>query len=141
MPSRIETGEVEIIHSEPQETINNYVQREGIRVQSIPDVPCYIPALDMVQLNPYTKGETTWYSTAFHGFAHSTGAKKRLKRIGITGSSRGLSETEEKSRYAVEECIAEITASLCCGGYMNLKQARQDNMKIVLLMYRVGRNV
>lgn len=73
-------------------------------------VPCYIPILDKVEINPLSKTEDGYFSTLFHELAHSTGSKKRLNRDGVVKG--GLPKT--KSDYAVEECIAEITAHLCC---------------------------
>ena len=114
LPSRIETGEVVITYEEPKKVIENYVKRSGVRVSyDSADTPCYIPMLDKVELNPYVKGEEAWFSTAFHEFAHSTGYKTRLNRIGVMKPKDASSE-EKDNLYAVEECIAEIAASLCC---------------------------
>lgn len=116
LPSRLETGEVEITLSEPKKVIDDYVKRSGVKVNKLSgNIPCYIPLVDTVELNPYQKSEKTWFSTAFHEFAHSTGAKHRLNRVGIT--YKGIDKKDEKAKkstYAVEECIAEITAYLCC---------------------------
>lgn len=112
LPSRIETGEVEITFSKPKDVFDAYVSREGITVTQSADIPCYIPAMDIVQLNPYTNGQGSWFSTAFHELAHSTGHRNRLNRVGITRD--GVTADTKKSVYAVEECIAEICASLCC---------------------------
>lgn len=113
LPSRLETGEVEIEKAEPKRVIQEYIDRSGVKVQKDhTGVPCYVPSMDLVQLNPYTKDEDSWFSTAFHEFAHSTGAKKRLNRVGIT--HEGMKPEDKKNVYAVEECIAEITAYLCC---------------------------
>lgn len=111
LPSRLDTGEVQITLSEPQKIYDDYVKRSGVKVDtSSLGVPCYIPILDKVELNKHTKSEETWFSTAFHEFAHSTGAKDRLNRVGVAGARLEKNE----STYAVEECIAEITAALCC---------------------------
>lgn len=113
LPSRIEQGKVEITKSEPMKVIDNYVDRSGVSfIKDYTDVPCYVPALDRVCLNPYHKDETSWFATAFHELAHSTGARRRLNRQGITYS--GVAPENEKKVYAEEECIAEITAYLCC---------------------------
>lgn len=115
LPSRIDTGEVVITKSEPMNVINSYVAREeGLKViWDSADIPCYSSTLDTVELNPHHKDEDSWYSTAFHEFAHSTGHKSRLDRVGVH-KPKGISSEERKDLYAVEECIAEITASLCC---------------------------
>jgi len=110
LPSKIETGEVTITFEEPKKVIDKYIKESGVRVGETADTPCYIPALDKVELNPYVKGEEAWFSTAFHEFAHSTGHKSRLDRKGIH-YPKG---EDKKNLYAVEECIAEIAACLCC---------------------------
>lgn len=114
LPSRLETGEVEINLEEPKKVIDDYVEREGLRVDyTSGGVPCYISLLDKVELNPYIKNQDEWFSTAFHEFAHSTGYKTRLNRKGVH-YPKGITPKEKESIYAVEECIAEITASLLC---------------------------
>lgn len=113
LPSRIEQGIVEITKLEPKRVIMKYIEREGVHVdKDFQGIPCYVPSLDLVRLNPYVADEDGWFSTAFHEFGHSTGAKTRLNRIGVTYEN--VSSLEKKSVYAVEECIAEICAYLCC---------------------------
>lgn len=109
LPSRLETGEVEIIKQEPMNVINNYVKRSGVRlITNYTDVPNYTPSSDTVYLNPYIKNEDRWFSTAFHELGHSTGSANRLNREGVIGSR------SSKDVCASEECIAEICACLCC---------------------------
>lgn len=111
LPSKIEKGMVEITKLEPMNVINDYIDREGISVDmEYGGVPCYIPDLDKVCLNPYIKNDDSWFSTAFHELAHSTGAFNRLNRKGVAGANGGESDQD----YAKEECIAEIAAFLCC---------------------------
>ena len=67
LPSRIETGEVELTFSKPKEVLDAYIARSGVSVDyECADVPCYIPAMDKICLNPYSRSEEEWYSTAFH---------------------------------------------------------------------------
>lgn len=127
LPSRIETGEVVITKQKPQEVYDSYIERSGVTVQETLGTPCYIPMLDMVELNTHTKTEDSWFSTAFHELAHSTGHETRLNRVGVTESNEFGSDA-----YAVEECIAEITACLCCAetGISDMKtsgMAEYDN--------------
>lgn len=111
LPSRIETGEITITYEEPQLVIQDYIKRSGVKVSyDSGGVPCYIPLLDKVELNPYVRGEEEWFSIAFHELGHSTGHKSRLNRVGINK----LKGSDKDNLYAVEECIAEITASLLC---------------------------
>lgn len=110
LPSRIETGEVEITKSDAKEVMDNYINLSGVKVDyKNYGTPCYVPEWDLVRLNPLTKSEDAWFSTAFHELAHSTGAASRLNRKGVVSPS-----VMRESTYAVEECIAEITACLCC---------------------------
>ena len=114
LPSKVETGEVVISCEEPLNVLKDYVKRSGVKVvKDHADTPCYSPLMDTVMLNPHTKGEEAWFSTAFHEFAHSTGHRSRLNREGVH-YPKGISAEDKKNLYAVEECIAEITACLCC---------------------------
>lgn len=115
LPSRIDTGEVVITKSEPMKVIKDYIAREEhLRVVwDSADVPSYSPTLDLVEFNPYQKDEDSWYSCSFHELGHSTGHKSRLNRVGIH-KPKGITPEEERDLYAVEECIAEIVACLCC---------------------------
>ena len=109
-PSRIASGEIEMILREPREVFDSYINREGIMLDDTHNgVPCYIPKLDVIQLNPRMVSESEYWSTAFHECGHSTGAENRLNREGVAGKIVKGSE-----EYAVEECIAEICAGLCC---------------------------
>lgn len=112
LPSRIETGEIEITKQKPDKVFWDYIEREGIKVDKEyrGGVPCYIPKLDMIRLNPLMSDEDSWFATAFHEAGHSTGAKGRLNREGIVDDSI----EHGSDRYAKEEVVAEICACLCC---------------------------
>lgn len=56
------------------------------------------------------KNAETFYSTLFHELAHSTGAKHRLNRVGVTGK-HGFGDED----YAQEELVAEMTAAFLTG--------------------------
>lgn len=64
-------------------------------------------------MNNHCSSEDSWFSVMFHEMAHSTGSIKRLNRVGY-GVSRDITEAERKEIDAKEECIAEMTACLCC---------------------------
>jgi len=77
---------------------------------------CYSPSEDVVRLPPKglfsAKGKgdealENWYATLFHEIGHWTGAKKRLDRK----LSKG--RFGDKA-YAMEELVAELTASYLC---------------------------
>jgi antirestriction protein ArdC len=108
LPSRIETGKVVITKQKPQKLWDDYIQRSGVKVKTTMGTPCYSPFEDTIELNEYTASEDSWFSTAFHEAGHSTGHRSRLNREGVT---KIIPNTEV---YAKEECIAEITAYLCC---------------------------
>ena len=115
LPSRLGNGEVTIDLENPKEVLDSYVAREGIEViTDSTGVPCYKQSLDRVELNPHVKSEEHWFSIAFHEFAHSTGHPKRLNRRGFNPDIRDNESFDRDNQYAVEECIAEITASLLC---------------------------
>lgn len=114
LPSRIETGEVVLTKSEPQAVFDGYLKRSGVKLEYTLGTPCYIPDFDTIQLNKHTKSEESWFSTAFHEAAHSTGHWKRLARVGITHVSDDGKRLRDGDTYAVEECIAEIAAGLLC---------------------------
>lgn len=114
LPSRLDTGDVTLVLEEPKNVFDTYVKREGFDlVTDSIGTPCYIPGLDRVELNPHIKSEDDWYSTAFHEFAHSSGHSTRLNRKGVM-YPEGITPKEKDNLYAVEECIAEITACLLC---------------------------
>lgn len=73
---------------------------------------CYRPLTDTVTipaLDAFDRREE-YYSTLFHELAHSTGAKNRLDRDGVTGGS-----TFGSHAYSFEELIAECGAAFLCG--------------------------
>lgn len=78
----------------------------------------YVPALDSVTLpllSQFVNAES-FYATAFHELAHSTGHKSRL--------GRDLSQQREK--YSKEELVAEMAASFLCAE-AEILDAVQDN--------------
>ena len=69
---------------------------------------CYNLALDEIAVPPKTAFESaeTYYATLFHEMGHSTGHKSRLDRT-MSGNKHG-------DTYALEELIAEMTATFLC---------------------------
>lgn len=113
LPSRLETGEVEITLSRPREVVEDYLKREGIKVIDTGDIPCYNIVLDKIEMNNHCVSEDSWFSVMFHEMAHSTGSVKRLNRVGCR-ILKDVTEDERKEIYAKEECIAEMATCLCC---------------------------
>lgn len=73
---------------------------------------CYRPLTDAITMPPLESFAVReeYYSTLFHELAHSTGAKHRLDRDGITGGT-----TFGDHAYSFEELIAECGAAFLCG--------------------------
>lgn len=78
----------------------------------------YVPAMDSVTmplLSQFVNAES-FYATAFHELAHSTGHESRLKR----------DLSQQRELYSKEELIAEMAASFLCAE-ANILDAVQDN--------------
>ncbi len=98
-----------ILDGMPNRPTVNVVESEGAY---------YVPAIDSVTLpllSQFVNAES-FYSTAFHELAHSTGHKSRL--------GRDLSQQREK--YSKEELVAEMAASFLCAE-ADILDAVQDN--------------
>ena len=113
LPSRLETGEVQITLSRPREVIEDYLVRENVKVEETLDVPCWNKVTDVIQMNNHCMSEEAWFSVMFHEMAHSTGHVSRLNREGCK-VHKGISRGEAEEIYAKEECIAEMATCLCC---------------------------
>ena len=72
----------------------------------------YTPGSDTVTMPTKRQflSDESYYSTLFHELAHSTGAKHRLNREGVTGGATFGSDV-----YATEEVIAEMASTMLCG--------------------------
>lgn len=100
------------------EYAHNPVESAESIIKGMPNAPqmkqgynraCYIPALDMIQVPDKSqfKDVAKYYSTMFHEMGHSTGAKSRLNRKGITDPIMFASH-----EYSREELVAEMTAAM-----------------------------
>lgn len=87
------------------------------------DQAAYYPALDVVLMPKKEKffSAEEFYSCFFHELSHSTGAKNRLNRPGITDFDRFGSE-----QYSKEELVAEMAAAMLCG-MAGIEQATIQN--------------
>lgn len=72
----------------------------------------YAPSDDTIHVPPPVlfRSSEERYATLFHELAHSTGAKHRLNRAGISDFDHFGSD-----RYGREELVAELTAAFLCG--------------------------
>lgn len=104
--------EVETL-AEPEKVIAAYVERTGLKFHN--DRPSnkayYIPTIDevVVPMREQYLELAEYYSTTFHELTHSTGARKRLNRKGITSWEGKYSET-----YSREELVAEMGSAMLC---------------------------
>ena len=94
-----------------EEIISNYVSRETISFTNAinSNRAFYRPFTDeiVVPNKASFENESEYYSTTFHEITHSTGAKKRLNRDGITKMDGFGSE-----QYSKEELVAEMGAAM-----------------------------
>ena len=76
-----------------------------IPIRTEGDQACYVPSLDVVRMPPFARFRSAghFYATLGHECGHATGAKHRL--------NRDLGGRFGSERYAVDEQIAELTAS------------------------------
>lgn len=89
--------------------VEHYKDKPKIRFASGKAV--YYPGLDLVSVPPIEDYENReeYYSTLFHELVHSTGHHTRLNRNGVVNSDGFGGE-----KYAFEELVAEIGASMLC---------------------------
>ena len=93
---------------EAESIIREYINREHIRYEQIKgsDRACYNPLTDSVKLPDLSQftNSPSFYSTAFHELAHSTGHQKRL--------NRPIHNRFGDEKYSQEELVAEISAAM-----------------------------
>ncbi len=91
--------------SERIEAAEQFFGNLGIAIRTEGDQACYLPSLDVVRMPPFARFRSAahFYATLGHECAHATGAKHRL--------DRDLGGRFGSERYAVDEQIAELTAS------------------------------
>jgi antirestriction protein ArdC len=91
--------------SERIEAAERFFANLGIAIRTEGDQACYVPSLDVVRMPHFARFRSAghFYATLGHECAHATGAKHRL--------DRDLGGRFGSERYAVDEQIAELTAS------------------------------
>lgn len=98
--------------SEPQAVFEGYVASSGVTVRHGGDRACYRPSVDVIDvpdLKAFTSSEH-YYAVLFHECGHSTGAKSRLNREGVTNL-----DSFGSHQYSREELIAELSSALVLG--------------------------
>lgn len=93
---------------EAERIIITYSEREKIPILYRGNQAYYVPMLDHIVIPERHKFKqcAEFYSTVFHEITHSTGAEKRLNRLGENGKAFFGNEA-----YSKEELVAEIGAS------------------------------
>jgi antirestriction protein ArdC len=91
--------------SERIDAAERFFANLAIPIRTEGDRACYVPSLDVVRMPPFARFRSAghFYATLGHECAHATGAKHRL--------DRDLGGRFGSERYAVDEQIAELTAS------------------------------
>lgn len=92
--------------------LDAYHAREDIALKTDPARAYYAPLLDQIGMPPISTFDSpeVYHSTRAHEAVHSTGHARRLNREGIVG----IDTTFGSEKYALEELIAEIGASMVC---------------------------
>jgi antirestriction protein ArdC len=97
--------------AEPQAVLDGYLARGPRLVHMAGERADYDPATDTIRLPLRSQFRTPegYYAAAFHEAGHSTGHPHRLNRPGIAAFDHFGS-----GKYAREELVAEMTASILC---------------------------
>ena len=96
---------------EAEQVIKEYNNPPEICINNTIQNPRYLPRLDKIEIQAINNFNSSddYYASLYHELVHSTGAKQRLARRGITDTIQFGSEN-----YSKEELIAEIGASFLC---------------------------
>lgn len=96
---------------EAEQLIRQYRNPPVININNTIPNPRYLPFHDRIDIPSLANFHRSndYYAALFHELVHSTGAKHRLSRHGITSNTKFDSEV-----YSKEELIAEIGASFLC---------------------------
>ena len=93
-----------------QEVIDQYLDRTGVKLVNVQqDRAFYRPSTDTITLPLMSQFETaeSYYATAFHEMAHSTGHETRLNRL-TSDAAFGSAD------YSLEELVAEMGSAYIC---------------------------
>lgn len=125
-----QTEDVEIAKVDPlaqpsvferNDAADDLIAATGAIIKHGGDRACYIPSADIIKLPVKEAFESAdaYYGTAFHEIGHWTGAEKRL--------NRAFGKRFGDDAYAVEELVAELTASFVCAALGFDNPARDDH--------------
>lgn len=98
-----------------EDVFGNYTGKNKIGVlhKDTLDASCYIPSTDKVIMSKKTMyiSEGAYYQVLAHECGHSTGAKDRLNRVGVTNCKGMFGSAVDQ--YAEEELVAEFCSIFC----------------------------
>lgn len=94
-----------------EQVIDSYTDPPEIKFNNTISCPRYLPRIDKIEIHSIDQFRSSedYYAALFHELVHSSGAKHRLCRRGITDTIQFGSEN-----YSKEELVAEIGASYLC---------------------------
>ena len=102
-------------HIGAEGVFGNYTSANKIEVlhKDTYTASCYMPSTDIVTMSKKTLyiSEGAYYQVLAHECGHSTGAKNRLNRIGITNCKGAFGSAVDQ--YAEEELVAEFCSIFC----------------------------
>lgn len=97
--------------AEAEKVKNDYVAREGIRIEEVVSNEAYYsPVADyiVVPCKEQYQDVMEFYSTLFHEMSHSTGHRDRLGRFGMDAKIAAFGSQD----YSREELVAEISSAM-----------------------------
>lgn len=102
-------------HLEAEKVFGNYTSANKISVlhANTMDASCYTPSVDKITMSKKTfyVDEGNYYQVLAHECGHSTGAKGRLSRVGVTNTQGMFGKNVDI--YAEEELVAEFCSIFC----------------------------
>ena len=126
-PEATELPENQVARCEEAET---YIANLGIDMREGGNRAFYSPATDYYQMPPMAAFKATkystetegYYGTKFHEVGHATGHDSRCKRE---------LQTADRTAYAFEELVAELTATIMTVRFGISAQPREDHSKYI----------
>ena len=102
-------------HLEAEDVFKNYTGKNKIAVLHVDNnnASSYSPSVDKITMSKKTRyiSEGAYYQVLAHECGHSTGAKNRLSRVGVTNCQGMFGKNVDQ--YAEEELVAEFCSIFC----------------------------
>ena len=114
--------------------VDNVVEATGAHILHQGNQACYIPSQDKILMPSKDSFYTTtgYYSTLLHELAHWTGHASRLDRT--------LKGQNNRTEYAIEELIAELSAAFSCAALGITSEPRPDHAIYIKSWLRALKN-